>query len=201
MPEQVLKKFNQLLPHISMQQTYGLSELGILRSKSEKSDSLWVKLGGEGFEIRIVNGILQIKAESAMLGYLNAPNPFTDDGWFDTGDEAEVNGEYIKILGRKSDIINVGGEKVYPAEVESVILELEDVLEVVVFGEKNPIVSNIVCVKIYPRSDSDPSELIKRIKDHCRSRLQNFKVPVKILISTEPLHTARFKKTSVIFLI
>ena len=49
-----------------------------------------------------------------MLGYLNAESPFTKDGWFKTGDSVEVKGEYIKILGRKSEIINVGGDKVYP---------------------------------------------------------------------------------------
>jgi acyl-CoA synthetase (AMP-forming)/AMP-acid ligase II len=93
-----------------------LSELGILRCKSKAADSLWVKIGGEAFETRVREGLLEIKAKSAMLGYLNAPSPFTDDGWFKTGDLVEVDGECFRILGRKSDLINVGGEKVYPAK-------------------------------------------------------------------------------------
>ena len=97
-------------------QTYGLSELGILRSKSKGPDSLWVKVGGEGFETRVIEGLLEVKAKSAMLGYLNAPSPFTEDGWFKTGDSVLTDGEFIKILGRESEIINVGGEKVYPME-------------------------------------------------------------------------------------
>ena len=44
-----------------------------------------------------------------MLGYLNAPSPFTADGWFVTQDCVEERGEYFRILGRQSDIINVGG--------------------------------------------------------------------------------------------
>ena len=111
MPETTLKKFNEIFPNIKLRQTYGLSEVGILSSKSEKSDSLWVKVGGDGFQTRIVNGMLEIKASSAMLGYLNAESPYTKDGWFKTGDLVEVKGEYIKILGRKSEIINVGGKK------------------------------------------------------------------------------------------
>ena len=71
--------------------------LGVLRSKSKSNDSLWVKVGGDGYETRIVDGILQIKAESAMLGYLNAPSPFTDDGWFITGDEVLEKDGYIRI--------------------------------------------------------------------------------------------------------
>jgi long-chain acyl-CoA synthetase len=46
-----------------------------------------------------------------MLGYLNAPSPFTEDGWFDTGDKVEVDGDYFRILGRDSEIINFGGQK------------------------------------------------------------------------------------------
>ena len=69
-------------------QTHGLSEVGILRSKSEDSNSLWVKIGGEDYQTRIKD-MLEIKAKSAMLGYLNAPSPFTKDGWFMTGDKVE----------------------------------------------------------------------------------------------------------------
>ena len=47
-----------------------------------------------------------------------------------------TDGEYIKILGRQSEIINVGGEKVYPTEVESVIHEIDNIAEVTVFGKK-----------------------------------------------------------------
>lgn len=195
MPESTLKRFHKLFPNIRLQQTYGLSELGILRSKSKSSDSLWVKIGGEGFETRVVDGILQIKAKSAMLGYLNAPSPFTDDGWFNTGDAVEVDGGYIKILGRKSEIINVGGEKVYPAEVESVIQEIENVAEVTVYGENNPIVGNIVCARVRLVEDEPKNDFTVRLKQYCRQRLQNYKVPVKVVIEGSIQHTERFKKT------
>jgi long-chain acyl-CoA synthetase len=194
MPESTLKRFNKLFPDIKLLQTYGLSEVGILRSKSKSSDSLWVKVGGEGFETRVVDGMLEIKAISAMLGYLNAPSPFTSDGWFKTGDAVEVNGEYIKILGRKSEIINVGGEKVYPQEVENVIQEINDVGEVTVYGEKNHIMGNIVCVKVTLKEELDVKIFKKRLKKHCRQKLQNYKVPIKVQVATEKQHNERFKK-------
>ena len=195
MPEITLKRFNQLFPDIRLLQTYGLSEVGILRSKSKSSDSLWVKVGGEGYEIRVVDGMLEIKAKSAMLGYLNASSPFTEDGWFKTGDAVEMDGEYIKILGRKSEIINVGGEKVYPQEVENVILEMDEVAEVTVYGKKNPIVGNIVCAKVMLSKDENKKELISQIKKNCSNKLQKFKVPVKIDIIYESMNTDRQKKT------
>ena len=180
---------------INLLQTYGLSEVGILRSKSRSSDSLWVKIGGDGFETRIVDGILQIKAQSAMLGYLNATSPFTDDGWYNTGDRVEVDGEWMRILGRESEIINVGGEKVYPAEVESVLQEVPGVCDAVVFGVKNPITGMMVSARISTTDESLADKaLINAAKAHCRSRLQAFKVPVKVEVVRETQHSARFKK-------
>ena len=198
MPESTLKRVKEVFPDVRLQQTYGLIELGVLRSKSKSDDSLWVKIGGEGFETRVVDGILQIKANSAMLGYLNAPSPFTEDGYFITGDAVEVDGDYFKILGRKSELINVGGEKVYPAEVENVILEFENVEDVTVFSEKNPITGNIVCAAIRVKNITGEKEFIKSLKKYCRSKLESFKVPVKIKITNELQHSERFKKKRVI---
>lgn len=194
MPQSTLERVKKVFPDVKLQQTYGLIELGVLRSKSKSDNSLWVKVGGEGFETRVINGLLEIKAESAMLGYLNAPSPFTEDGWFMTGDQVEEDGEYIKILGRKSEIINVGGEKVYPAEVESVIQELDNVVEVTVFAEKNPIMGNIVCAKVILKNKENSKEFTKKIKAYCRDRLQSFKVPVKVTVEEGILYNERFKK-------
>jgi acyl-CoA synthetase (AMP-forming)/AMP-acid ligase II len=165
-----------------------------MRSKSKSSDSLWVKIGGEGFETRIVDGLLEIKAESAMLGYLNAPSPFTEDGWFITGDHVEVDSEYIKILGRKSELINVGGEKVYPQEVENILLEMDNIKEVIVYGEKNAIIGNIVCAKVTLKQQEDKKDLVSRLKKHCMGKLPGYMIPVKISIIKEMQHNERFKK-------
>jgi acyl-CoA synthetase (AMP-forming)/AMP-acid ligase II len=197
MPESTLQRLHEVLPHVQLKQTYGLSELGIMRAKSKDSTSLWVKIGGEGFATRVVNGILQIKAQSAMLGYLNAPSPFTAEGWFDTGDAVEVDGEYLRILGRMSEIINVGGEKVYPVEVENVINGLEGVTEVTVYGERNPITGSIVCATVTPSAELDETQrkiMIAEIKKHCRQNLAPYKVPVRVNITDRPQHSYRFKK-------
>src|SRR5438874_3265161 len=194
MPESTLRRFHSVLPHIQLQQTYGLSEVGILRSKSRSSDSLWVKLGGEGFQTRVVDEILQIKAESAMLGYLNAPSPFTEDGWFNTDDKVEVDGEYFRILGRQSEMINVGGQKVYPAEVESVVQEMPQVAEVSVYGEKNAIMGQIVCAAIRLSEPRDPQTFHRELREFCRQRLQAFQIPARIRFVDGALHGQRFKK-------
>ena len=67
-----------------------------------------------------------MRSKTQVLGYLNASmESFTKDGWFRTGDLVEeLEGGYIRIVGRNKEVINVGGEKVLPAEVESVLLEI-----------------------------------------------------------------------------
>jgi long-chain acyl-CoA synthetase len=192
-----LQRLKTLFPTVKLQQTYGLIELGVLRSKSESDESLWVKLGGEGYELRVADGLLEIKAASAMLGYLNAASPFTEDGWFKTGDAVEVQGEYFRILGRKSELINVGGEKVYPSEIETVIQEMPNVAEVMVYGEKSPIMGMIVVAKIRLFEEEDKKELISRVKKHCRQFLASYKIPVKIIVDSEVQYGDRLKKTRV----
>ena len=194
MPESTLVRFHELFPKVRLLQTYGLSEVGILRSTSRSSDSLWVKIGGEGFETRVVDGMLEIKARSAMLGYLNAPSPFGDDGWFRTGDAVEVDGEYLRILGRKSELINVGGEKVYPAEVESVLQAMDGVENVAVRGESNPITGQIVSARVKLRTNETVAEFRSRMFVYCRERMPRFKIPQKVFLVSEDVHGERFKK-------
>jgi acyl-CoA synthetase (AMP-forming)/AMP-acid ligase II len=194
MPETTLQRFSRIFPTVRLLQTYGLSEIGIMRSQSKSSDSLWVRVGGEGFETRIVDGLLEIKAQSAMLGYLNAPNPFTEDGWFQTGDAVEVDGDYIRILGRKSELINVGGEKVYPAEVESVLQTLEGVEDVAVNAEPNPITGQMVKARVKLSTQETASDFRKRMWTFCQDKLPKYKIPQKVVLVTESMHSDRFKK-------
>lgn len=194
MPETVLRRLSAALPGVTLAQTYGLSELGILRAKSRSSDSLWVKVGGEGVETKVVDGVLWVRTRSAMLGYLNAPSPFDADGWFCTGDRVEQDGEYLRILGRESDWINVGGAKVYPAEVESVLLELDGVLDATVYGERHPLTGQIVAARVVLAAPEDLAGLKRRMREHCRGRLEGYKVPVKVTVIGGPEHNARFKK-------
>ena len=197
MPASTLTGLRAAFPNVELRQTYGLIELGVLRAKSLSSESLWVKVGGEGYDLRVVDGILQIKADAAMLGYLNAMSPFTDDGYFITGDRVKLNGEYMQFLGRDSELINVGGQKVFPAEVEAVLLESDLVEEAVVYGQKNPITGKIVCADVQLKGGSDEAEARRAIKRFCAERMESFKVPVKIQFVQAGLHNDRGKRQRV----
>jgi long-chain acyl-CoA synthetase len=194
MPESTLVEFNRAFADVDVKQTYGLSELGILRSKSKDSRSIWVKVGGEGYETKIVDSTLWIRSGYAMIGYLNAESPFDEEGWFKTGDVVKIDGDYVQILGRQSELINVGGEKVYPSEVESVLLQLQNVEDATVYGKPNAVTGQVVAARLKLAEPEELAALRRRVIEHCRARLVRFKVPVLIEIDASEQYGARFKK-------
>jgi acyl-CoA synthetase (AMP-forming)/AMP-acid ligase II len=194
MAESTLERLREAFPGVHLVQTYGMSELGVLRSRSKDSGSLWMKFSGDGFETKIVDGTLWVRTPTAMLGYLNAPDLFDQDGWLNTQDMVEVDGEYLRILGRASDLINVGGQKVYPAEVENVLLALPNVRDATVYGEANPLTGQIVAARISLFEPEELASLKRRVRTFCRDRLAAYKIPVRLTITSEEQYGARFKK-------
>ncbi len=194
MPEIVLKRIGAVLPDVDLLQTYGLTEVGILKSKSRDNSTLWMKVGGEGFDTKIVDGRLWIRAATAMLGYLNASSPFDEQGYMDTGDLVEVQGEWLRILGRKSEVINVGGQKISPVEVESVLLEMPSVEEVSVWARPHPLTGQVVAASVHLADEEPLPDFKIRMRRHCRERLPAHAIPVKLELADGPLVTDRFKR-------
>ena len=194
MPQSTLDRARAEFPRVDLLQTYGLSEVGVLRSQSREDGSLWVRLGGEGFQTKVVDGVLWIKSQYAMVGYLNAHSEFDADGWFNTQDQVEVDGDYFRILGRVTDLINVAGQKVYPTEVENVILEIDNIQDVAVFGEKHALLGQIVVAKVVLKNQ-EPVEIVKkRVRLICLGKLASYKVPTKVILVDGVLHSVRQKK-------
>lgn len=194
MPATLLIRLVERFPEIRFQQTYGLVELGVMSSRSRGGDSLMMTIGGEGYEYRVVDGLLEIRARSSMLGYLNAPSPFTEDGFFRTGDRVEVDGEFIRVLGRASEMINVGGEKVLPTEVESVLLDVDGVDDVVVYGEPHPLLGQIVVADVVLGAAVDPADARRVVRRACSARLPAYQVPAKVNVVSGPLVNDRQKR-------
>jgi acyl-coenzyme A synthetase/AMP-(fatty) acid ligase len=193
MPLSVLGRLREAMPQVNLLQTYGLSELGVLRTRSREG-TLWVQLTGEGYETQVRDGILWVRTPTSMLGYLNAPDRFDADGWFCTEDAVEVDGDYLRILGRTSDLINVGGRKVYPAEVEEVLLDLPNVRDVAVFGRPNPLTGQIVAARINLITPEPLDAFKRRMRLFCKDRLPSYRVPVHIEFTDEDQFGARMKK-------
>ena len=180
MSEIILNKLNSSLPKVKLLQTFGTSETGILKTQSKSSNSLFFKIVDDKKEYKIVGGELYLRSKTQVNGYVNHNNDsFLNDGWYATGDLVETDDDYIKIIGRKNKLINVGGLKVLPKEIEDVINSVNGVDDSTVFSEQNNIVGNIVCAKIFTQLENTKG-LKSEIKSVCRKNLDKYKIPVKL---------------------
>ena len=190
MDQPTLDALCRALPHVDFRQTYGMSELGILRVKSRARDSLWMRVGGEGVELRVVDGVLHIRTTNHMLGYLNAPSPFVD-GWYDTGDVVEEDSGDIRVVGRTNEVINVGGAKVLPSEIERVALLLPQIARAKAVGARNPITGQHIEVTCEP--DALAVVTREQLREHFRAHLPEHSRPHRIRIGGVPV-SHRFKR-------
>ena len=125
-------------------------------------------------------GEVVVRGPNVMRGYRNNPEANAVafiDGWFRTGDIGAIDNDgYLALTGRIKDLINRGGEKISPAEVEDVLLEHPAVAEASVFGVPDPKYGEEVSAAVVLRGAATAEQL----QSYCRSRLADFKVPKQI---------------------
>jgi acyl-CoA synthetase (AMP-forming)/AMP-acid ligase II len=134
-------------------------------------------------EMRVADGSLRIKSGRNALGYLSesAASFFDADEFVDTGDMVELRDERYHFVGRRGGIINIGGQKVHPEEVEAVINRHPDVQMSRVTARKSPITGAIVVADVVVTAAHAPLEAVKsEIFDTCRGALARHKVPALI---------------------
>ena len=150
MPESLLLKLRGIFKRVRFLQTFGTSETGITQMKSKSSESTFMKFDDPDSDYKIIDGKLFLRSNTQISGYLNASmESFDCEGWLYTGDLAEESDDgYIKIIDQSKEMINIGGEKVLPTEIESLLLEMPEIEDCTVYGEANPIMGQSVKVKV-----------------------------------------------------
>jgi acyl-CoA synthetase (AMP-forming)/AMP-acid ligase II len=132
-------------------------------------------------------GEIVIRGENVTLGYENNPKANAEaftNGWFRTGDQGVMDAEgYLSITGRLKEIINRGGEKISPREVDEVIMDHPAVQQVVTFAIPHDKLGEEVGAAVVLREGKSATE--KEIREFCAARLADFKVPRKILFMPE----------------
>lgn len=196
MPESLIVRLKEIFPKTKLLQTFGTSETGIAGTSSKSSNSTYMKLDDPNLEYKIVDNELWLKSQTQVMGYLNSSmDSFTDDGWFKTGDLVEATDDgYIKIIGRNKEVINVGGEKVLPNEVESVILSMPEIDDVMVYGETNIITGQTVVCDVVFNIEVENREAKKLIRRFCKDSLDGYKIPTKVNLVDKTNFGDRFKK-------
>ena len=132
-------------------------------------------------------GEVCVKGPSLMLGYYNdaeATAAKVRDGWLHTGDMGVKDAEgYLRITGRLSDMIIVGGFNTYPAEIENFFLRHPKVLDVSIVGVPDPVMGEAVMAFVIPRAGETITP--QEIRDFAKDRIANFKVPKHVEIVSE----------------
>lgn len=191
MDETTLKMLCETLPNIDFRQTYGMSELGILRIKSKAKNSLYMQIGGEGVETRMVDNLLHIRSSNSMLGYLNSETPFDAQGWYNTKDIVIEEEGYYKIAGRSDDMLNIGGLKFHTNEIVSAALSFKGVERAKAYGKKNPITGQHAEL-IVQVSEADAFDKTA-LKDFLKTKLHDYLLPRRIILQNIPINH-RFKQ-------
>ena len=199
MPEGLLGRLKAVFSKVKFLQTFGTSETGIAATSSKSSSSTFMKIDDENLEYKIVDNELWLRSKTQILGYLNrSMESFTNDGWFKTGDLVELDNEgFIKIIGRNKEIINVGGQKVLPSEVESVLLGMDEIEDCLVYGEQNAITGQSVSCDVVLKHGIDDSGFKILVRKFCKDKLDSFKIPTRVNVVQKTEFTERFKKSRI----
>lgn len=196
MPQPLLERLGRAFPNADLQQKFGTSETGAVRIASSAKNSLFFRIKDPGTEWKIVDDELWLKTPSRILGYLNADESSLEaDGWYRTGDLVEEGpGGSIRIIGRQSGTINVGGQKVHPAEVEAVLMEIEGIQACTVYGEPDPITGQRVACEIVSSEARDLRDWKRAIRTHCRGKLAPWKIPASVKVGETLNVNSRLKR-------
>ncbi|MDA9662051.1 fatty acid--CoA ligase family protein [bacterium] len=193
MDENTLLRLNKILPNVKFKQTYGMSEISILRVKSENNKSLWIKIDSDELEIKISRKVLFIRSKIKMFGYLNNKSPFDKNGWYNTNDLVEKKGQFIKIVGRSKQIISIGGLKILPSEIERIALQHPLIKDVKAKGVSNPITGQHIEIVCEPKKKVKPDIFRQKLRSHFDLNLDPAIKPIKIIIKKIEI-SHRFKK-------
>lgn len=184
----VLDGLRAAFPCASVGHAYASTEAGVGFAVNDGLEGFPASMIGRsrnGVEMKIVDGSLRIRSRRTAHAYIgrNAP-PLTDsDGFVDTGDIVGLRGERYHFVGRRGGIINIGGLKVHPEEIEAVINGHPDVQMSRAKSRRSPITGSIVVADVILADGSDPArgkEICDQIFAQCRAQLAPHKVPAVI---------------------
>lgn len=178
----ILDRLKRAFPGAAVSHIYASTEAGALfavRDGLAGFPASWLETGIDGVQLRISDGILHVQSPRAMLAYLNAESPGErpQDPWLITGDLVERTGDRVLFRGRQDLVINVGGMKVRPEEVEQALLALPEVAEARVYGISNPVTGMLVAAEIVPAGPDGEDLARHSILLQLRARMAPHKVP------------------------
>jgi long-chain acyl-CoA synthetase len=201
--EAFYNKFN-----LELSEAYGIIEVGLpfvhTPFNHNKRGSVGKKLSA--YKLKLLNidkngcGQICIKGPGFFNAYLNPFNTFKalfNDGWFNTGDIGFLDEDnYLFIVGRKKNIINFAGMKIFPYAVETVIQKCSPVKEVMIYGENHDNFGEIPCAQIVLHDGLNEKNELVAIKKYCYKHLSQYEVPKKFdfVPKIKKTHSGKIKR-------
>jgi acyl-CoA synthetase (AMP-forming)/AMP-acid ligase II len=183
----VLDGLAQAFPNASVGHAYASTEAGVGFAVNDGREGFPAGLIGpdrDGVEMKVVDGSLRIRSKRAAHAYVGKQAAaLTDvDGFVDTGDMVELRGDRYHFVGRRGGIINIGGLKVHPEEIEAVINAHAAVRMSRAKSRRSPITGSIVVADVVLTADGKgrDKEIREEILGSCRASLASHKVPAVI---------------------
>ncbi|MCC6133301.1 MAG: long-chain fatty acid--CoA ligase [Acidobacteria bacterium] len=194
----VLARLAEWFPQARISQVFATTEVGSCFSvrdgrrgfpaallSPEHDASTGTEGSSLGPAMRIIDGQLFVRVAHGMLGYYGEPeieNTRARDSWRPTNDLVRiepdpVEGDRVVFLGRMAEVINVGGVKVHPVEVEGVIREVPGVVDVRVWGRPNPITGAVVAADLVIAEAQREEDMIEQVRQACGRRLDRYSQP------------------------
>lgn len=181
-PQELLDALHERFPTARLVHIYATTELGRCFSVTDGRAGFPARFlegpSPDGIEMRIDGDELLVRSANSMLAYDAAANqsaPSSD--FFRTGDLVKVQDSRVYFVGRKTDIINVGGNKVHPAEVEQIVQSVPGVQDVRVFARTSSIAGQLVACEIVPMAQCDAQRIREAVQAACVSQLAPYQRP------------------------
>ncbi|MFB2863361.1 fatty acid--CoA ligase family protein [Aeromonas sp. MdU4] len=181
--QEILDKLRYIYPLSKITHIYASTEAGVGFSVNDGFAGFPISYMTDGvndIELKVSeSSSLLIKNRTGYQSYVGRNDLVNSEGFIDSGDIISLTEDRVYFIGRSSGAINVGGNKVMPEEVESVLLDHHNVKLCRVYAKKNPIMGSLVCCDVvFSKNTGDIGEMKKDLVEHCKTHLDSFKVPV-----------------------
>lgn len=188
--EKLHKNIIKIFPNAKINNIYASTEAGSLLISKGEFFKIPMEFKGK---FKIENQELLIC--KSLLG--QSEDLLLEDGYYKTGDLIEFvdeNHDFFRFISRKNELINVGGYKVNPYEVEQAILNMQEIQEVMVYGKPNSVLGNILCAEIKLMEGGNIDE--SKIRFYLSENIQDFKIPrrIKFVESFTLTRTGKLKR-------
>ena len=190
-PPALIRELAAKLPGCAVTQLWGMTELqaGLYTRPGDPPEMSATTAGrpSPGTQVRVSEeGELQVRGPLLFSGYLNNPeNPFTPDGWFRSGDLAERRGEYFAITGRSKDVINRGGVKFNPADVEMLLDSHPKILHSAIVPMPDAVLGEKACAFVVLRDKTFSLDFEEMVEFLLSKQIAKNKLPEKLVVVPE----------------